>query len=178
MWYTLGYANTFICTPAHGGRAGHSRDRSPVLVRLYRPPLPKAPCQCRGPVVDDDCARPTLHRSDRPQRAACVPPSRPRGAAAAIVTPPHPRHDFYPWRLRGPAGAVAPEPTHVRQADEPVDARAGRRGQFRPGAHPTARQRRSHAGGPPPLAGGVEAGQTLDPQSRSGVCSKKNGATS
>ncbi len=24
MWYTLGYANTFICAPAHGGRAGYA----------------------------------------------------------------------------------------------------------------------------------------------------------
>jgi hypothetical protein len=177
MWYTLGHANTLIYTPAHGGRAGHCRDRSPVLVRLYRTPLPDAPGQCRGPVDHDDCARPALHRSDRAQRAACVPPARARGAAAAIVTPPYPRHDLYPWRLRGPAGAVAPEPTHVRQADEPVDPRAGRRGQLRPGAHPPARQRRSYSGGPPPPAGVVEAGQTLDPQSRSGVCAKKNGAT-
>src|SRR5215471_8447111 len=52
MWYTLGHANTFICTPAHGGRAGHAGGRSPVLVRLYGPSLSEPPRQCRGP--DDD----------------------------------------------------------------------------------------------------------------------------
>jgi hypothetical protein len=58
-----------------------------------------------------------------------------------------------------------------------VDPRAGRRGQFCPGAHATARQRRSYSCGSPPLAGVVEAGHTLDHQSRSGVCPEKNGAT-
>ena len=104
---------------------------------------------------------------------ACVPPARSRRAAAAIVAPPHLRHDLRPGGLRVPAGAVAPESTDVRQADEPVDARTGRRGQFRPGAHPAAGQRRSHSCGPAPLAGVLEAGQTLDHQSRSGVCPKK-----
>ena len=139
----------------------------------YRTPLPNPPCQCRGAVDHDDCARPTLHRSDRPQCAACVPPARARGAAAAIVTPPYPRHDLSPWRLRGCAGAVAPEPPHVRQADELVDPRPGCRGQLRLGAHTPARQRRSYSGGPPPPAGVVEAGQTLAHQSRSGVCPQK-----
>ena len=179
MWCTLPYANTFICMPAHGGRAGNLGDRSPVCVRLYRTPLPNPPRQCRGPVDHDDCARPALYRSDRSQRFAYVPPARSRRAAATIVTPPHLRHDFYPGSLRGPAGAVTPEPTDIRQADEPLAARAGRRGQFRPRAHPPARQRRSHSGGPLPLAGVVEAGKTLDHESRSCVCpKKKNGATS
>ena len=178
MWYTLGYANTFICTPAHGGRAGHLGDRSPVRVRLYRTPLPNPPRQCRGQVDHNDGARPALYRSDRSQHFACVPPAWSRRAAAPIVTPPHLRHDLYPGSLRVPAGVVTPEPTDIRQADEPVDPRAGRRGQFRPRAHPTARQRRSHSWGPAPFAGVVEAGQTLDHESRSRVCPKKNGATS
>ena len=178
MWYTLEYANTLMCAPAYGGRAGNPGDRSPVRVRLYCTPLPNPPRQRRGPVAHDDCARPAMHRSDRAQRFACVPPARSRRAAAAIVTPPHLRHDLYPGSLRVPAGAVTPEPTDIRQADEPVDPRTGRRGQFCPGAHPTARQRRSHSCGPAPLAGVLEAGQTLDHQSRSGVCPKKNGVTS
>jgi transposase len=48
---------------------------------------------------------------------------------------------------------------------------------FAQGAHATARQRRGSSCGAPPLAGVVEAGQTLDHQSRSGVCPEKNGAT-
>ena len=89
MWYTLGYANTFICTPAHGGRAGHPGDRAPVLVRLYRTPLPDPPRQCRGPVDHHNCARAALHRSDRPQHDSCLPPARSRCAAAALVTTAH-----------------------------------------------------------------------------------------
>src|SRR5262249_384399 len=79
----------------------------------------------------------------------------------------------YPGSLRGPPAQVTTRPTNIGQADEPLDARTGRRGQFRPRAHPPARQRRSHSGGPPPLAGVVEAGETLDHESRSGVCPKK-----
>src|SRR6266566_2835680 len=59
------YANTFIYTPAHGGRAGHLRDRPPVLVRFYGTPLPDASGQCRGTANHDDCPPPPLHRSDR-----------------------------------------------------------------------------------------------------------------
>ena len=178
MWYILGYANTFICTPAHGGRAGTPGDRSPVRVRLYRTPLPNPPRQRRGPVAHDDCARPALHRSDRAQRFACVPPARSRRAAAAIVTPPHLRHDLYPGSLRVPAGAVTPEPTDIRQADEPVDPRTGRRGQFCPGAHPTPRQRRSHSCSPAPLAGVLEAGQHWITSPDPAYARKKNGGTS
>jgi hypothetical protein len=174
MWYTTEYANTLMCAPAHGGRAGNPRGRTPVLVRLYRTPLPNPPRQYRRPVDYHHCARPALHRPDRAQRAACVPPARPHGAAAAIVTTTYDRHDLRGGHLRVPSGAVAPESTDLRQAHQPLDACPGRRGQFRPGADTAAGQRRSHSCGPSPVGGGLEACQTVDHQSRSGVCPKKN----
>src|SRR5215831_847849 len=173
MWYTLGYANTFICAPAHGGRAGYPRDRSPVLVCLYRPPLPDPPRQCREAANDHDCTLPALHRPNRPQHDSCVPPVRSPRAAASLVTTAHAVDHLRRWGLRGPAGAVAPESADLRPAHEPVDARAGRRSQFCPGPDATTGQRRNHSGGPPPLARVVEAGQTLDHESRSGVCPEK-----
>jgi hypothetical protein len=178
MWYTLGYANTFLCTPAHGGRAGNTGDRSPVPVRLYRTSLPDTPRQCREAVDDHDCTLPTLHRPNGPQHSACVPPARSPRAAAPLVTPAHDSDHLRRWRLRGPAGAVAPESPDFRPAHEPVDAGAGRRGQFCPRPDAASGQRRNYSGGPPPLACVVEAGQTLDHESRSCVCPKKNGATS
>ena len=75
MWYTLGYANTFICAPAHGGRAGYPRDRSPVRVRLYGTPLPDTPRQCRAAANDHDCPLPALHRPNHTQHDSCVPPA-------------------------------------------------------------------------------------------------------
>ena len=95
MWYILGYANTFICTPAHGGRAGNPGDRSPVCVRLYRAPLPDPPRQCREATNDRDCARSALHRSDRTQHhafhqrglAVLQPLSSRPYTTAAIFTP-------------------------------------------------------------------------------------------
>src|SRR4029453_2312580 len=63
--------------------------------------------------------------------------------------------------------------TDVWQAHESVDPHAGRRGQFCPGAHPATGQRRSHSSGPPPAGGGLEAGEALDHQSRSGLSPKK-----
>ena len=101
MWYTLGYANTFICTPAHGGRAGNPGDRSPVRVRLYRTPLPTPARQCRGPGHHHDGPQPALHRADGAQCAPCVPPARARRAAAPIVPPPYYRDHLRRGHLRG-----------------------------------------------------------------------------
>ena len=110
MWYTLGYANTIMYTPAHGGRAGKPGDRPPVLVRLYGTSVPDPPRQCRGPSDHHDCARPALHRSDGAQRAACVPPARAHGAPAALVTSPHDCDDLRRGHLRVPARAVHQSP--------------------------------------------------------------------
>src|SRR3989454_10934823 len=173
MWYTPGYAKTFMCTPAYGGRAGNSGNRSPVPVRLYGTPLPDAPRQCRGPVDHHDCAQPALHRSNRPQCHSCLSPPRPRGAAAPLIAPTHHGNHLRCGGLRVPPGPVAPESADVRPTHEPVDARAGRRGQFRPGPDATPGQRRNHSAGPAPVAGVLEAGQALDDQPRSGLSPKK-----
>jgi hypothetical protein len=119
-----------------------------------------------------------LYRADRPQRHSCVPPARSRGAAAAIVTSTHPGDDLRYRDLRGASGAVAPESPDLRQAHQPLDAGLGRGGELRPGADPSPGQRRSHPGGPLPAGSRLEARATLDHQSRSRVCPKKNGATS
>jgi hypothetical protein len=177
MWYTLGYANTFICAPAHGGRAGKPRDRSPVRVRLYGTPLPDPPRQCREAANARDCTLPALHRPNRSQCYSCVSPARSHRAAAPLITPAHDVDHLRRWCLRGPAGAGAPESADLRQAYEPMDTRAGCRSQFCPRPDATPGQRRNHSGGPPPLARVMEAGQALDYQSRSCVCPKKNGAT-
>jgi len=138
MWYTLPYANTFICTPAHGGRAGNRGDRAPVSVRLYRTPVPDPSRQCRGPADDRDCWQPPLHRSDRAQCHACLSSSRPRCAPAPLVAPAHHGNPLRCWGLRGPAGVAASESTDVWPAHQPVDARARRRGPLRPRPHAAA----------------------------------------
>jgi hypothetical protein len=176
MWYTLPYANTFICTPAHGGRAGPLGDRAPVRVRLYRPPLPDPPRQCRGPVDHHDGARPAVHRSNRPQCHAGVSPTRPRRAAAPLSATAHQRDPLRCGGLRVSAGPVAPESADVRPAHKPVDARAGCHGQLRPGPDAAPGQRRHHSAGPAPLARDLEAGQTLDHPSRSRLGAKKKTA--
>src|SRR5215510_3233756 len=173
MWYTLPYANTFICTPAHGGRAGHLGDWAPVLVRLYRPPLPDPPRQCRGPADDCDCWQSPLHRSDRAERPSCLPSAWSHRAPAPLVAPAHLVDHLRCWGLRGSAGAAVSEFSDVWPAHQPVDARSRRPGQFRPRPHPAPGQRRNHSGGPPPLARVVETRQTLDHQSRSSLRPKK-----
>jgi hypothetical protein len=177
MWYTLSHANTFICTPALGGRAGNSGDRSPVCVRFYRTPLPDPARQCRGAGDYHHCPRPALHRANGAQCTACVPPTWAHGVATAIVTATHDSHDLRRGHLRGPAGAVAPESPDLRQAHQPLDAGPGRRGELCRGADTATGQRRSDSGGPAPAGRVLEARQTLDHQSRSRVCAKKNGAT-
>src|ERR1700704_130783 len=173
MWYTLEYANTFICTPAHGGRAGNPGDRSPVLVRLHGTPLPDAPHQCRGAADHHHCAGSSLHRPDCTQRHSCLPPTRSCGAAAAIFATAHHGGDLRRWRLRVPPGAVTPESADLRQAHKPLDARPRRRGQFRSRPHAAVGQRRNHSAGPAPAAGILEAGEALDYQPRSGLSPKK-----
>jgi len=173
MWYTLGSANTLICPPAHGGRAGHPGDRSPVCVRLDRAPLPAPPCPGRAATDDHHGARAALPRADGAPHSSCRSSARPRGAAVPRVTPPDHGGDGPPWGLRGPASAVAPQAPDVRPAPQPGDAGAGRRGEGCRGSHPAAGQRRSPAGGPPPLARVVAAGPTLAHPSRSRLGSKK-----
>src|SRR4029450_11147531 len=129
MWYTLGYANTTMYTPAHGGRAGNPRDRSPALVRLYRTSLPDPPRQRRGPVHHHDCPRASLHRSDRPEHYSCLSPALSCGAAAPLVTTARDIDHLRRGSLRVSPGVVAPESTDVWQAHESVDPHAGRRGQ-------------------------------------------------
>jgi hypothetical protein len=169
MWSTIAYAHTRRCAPAHRGRAGNPRGRTPVLVCLYRTPLPNPPRQDRRPVDDPHGARPALPRPDRAPHAACGPPARPHGAAAAMVTTTDDRHALRCGPLRVPSGAVTPASMDRRHAHPPLDACPGRRGQFRPGADPAAGQRRGHAGGPEPVGGGLEARQTLAHPSRAGV---------
>src|SRR6266542_2591534 len=173
MWYTLGYANTLICAPAHGGRAGYPRGRSPVPVRLYSTPLPNTPRQCREAADDHDCAPSALHRPDRAQHHSCVSPAWPRHAPAAIVAATHDICALRLWGLRVPPGAVAPESADLWQAHKPMDARAGRGGQYSPGPHAAAGPRRNHSSGSPPVAGVLEAGQALDDEPRSSLSPKK-----
>src|SRR2546423_1930620 len=52
MWSTLRHANTFLCTPAPGGRAGNPGDRSPVCVRLSPPPLTDPETLCEALLQD------------------------------------------------------------------------------------------------------------------------------
>jgi hypothetical protein len=173
MWYTLRHANTFICAPAHGGRAGDPGDRAPVPVRLYGTPLSDASRQCRGAIDHHDCACPPLHRPDRAQRAACVPPARSHRAAAPLVTTTHHLHDLRRWGLRVSPDVVTSESADVRQAYQRVDPPASRRGQFRRGPDAALGQRRNHSPRLASVAGVLEAGQALDHQPRSSLCSKK-----
>jgi hypothetical protein len=167
MWYTRRPANTSLWTPAHGRRAGHRGDRSAVLVCLSRAPRPDPPRQCRGPGDHDDGARRARHRADGAPCAACVPPARSDGVAAAIITATHDGDDLRRWSLRVPAGALASASPDLRPAHQPVDPPPGCRGALRPGPHTTAGPRRSHAGSPPTLVRVVEAGHTWDHESRS-----------
>src|SRR5918996_1712995 len=172
MWYTLGYANTLICAPAHGGRAGYARDRSPVPVRLYGPALSGPPYQCRGPADHHDCPAAALYRPNGTQRHSCLPPARSRGAAPPLVAPAHDVDHLRCWGLRVPPVTAAPQSADLRQAHQPVAPPTRRRGEFRAGPHPAPGQRRRHSGGPPSVGRVVDTCHTLDHQPRAGRCPK------
>jgi hypothetical protein len=168
MGSTLAYANPLSCAPAHGGRAGHPEDRSPVHVRLDRTPLPASPRHCAGAVNHGHGRPPARHRPARARRHSGLSPTRPRGVAAALVATAHPGDHLRCWGRRVPPGPMAPESADVRHAHAAVATRAGRRGPFCPGVHAAMGQRRRAASGPPPGGGGLAACHALAHQSRSG----------
>ena len=69
---------------------------------------------------------------------------------------------------------VAPESADVRQTAQPVDVGVVGRGLLRRRLEPPALERADHPGGHPASGGQLETRQTLDHQSRSGLCAKKN----
>ena len=95
------------------------------------------------------------------------------GVVPRVVAAPHHPCRLRRGRRRAAAGAVAPEPAHLRQADQRLDVGAGRRGQLRAGADRGAGQRRDDPAGDRTAGDRLEAGEALDHQPRPGVCPKK-----
>jgi hypothetical protein len=174
MWYTFGYANTLICAPAHGGRAGYPGDRPPVTVRLHSPALSESPHQRRGPGDSHNCSAAALYRPNGTPCHSCLPPARSRSAAPPPVATTHDLDHLRYWGLRVPPVTAAPPSADLRQAHQPVDLPTRRRAECCAGPHTAPGQRRGHAGGPPSVGRVVETGPTLAHQPRSGLGPKKN----
>jgi DDE superfamily endonuclease/Winged helix-turn helix len=95
-------------------------------------------------------------------------------SAAQLAASPHPPGCLRCRPSRAAARAAAPEPAHLRPAQQPVDAGAGGPGQLRAGADRRARPWRDHPRYAPALGRGLEARQALAGQSRSGVRPEKS----
>ena len=171
MWYPRGYTHIFLCARSPRTSGFHSRPVSgprPLLLCAAARDCWPVPRGSRLPRLHVTSAAPI-----KPYATPCTPStSGARRAPAPLVATAHDVNHLRRWGLRLPPGTVAPESTDVRQAHQPVDPCAGRRGQFRPGAHAAAGQRYNPSAGPPPAGSGVEARQALDYQSRSRVCPK------
>ena len=98
----------------------------------------------------------------------------PRRLAPGSRRPQTIRAGLRPAARRAAAGAAAPEPADLRQADQPVDAGPGRRGQLRAGADRRAGQRRDDPADAQAAGDRLEAGQALDHQPGPRVRPKKS----
>jgi hypothetical protein len=111
-----------------------------------RPPLLYAAARSSSPVPRDS-QPPRLHTNSAvPIKRSATPFMRSTSGGLAVLQPlssrPHTPVDHLRCRdLRVPPSTPPSKSADIRQADQPVDPRAGRRGQFRPGPYPTARQR-------------------------------------
>lgn len=177
MWYSSVHANTIIYSTAHGDRTGPTQREPPLGRGLDGSPLPNIAGQCRGPTYHGYCLYLALPRSNGPQCYARVQPPGPGGAPAPIASS-SPAQGCFRYRTTGaPARLIAPEPPHLWQAHQSVDAPVGRRGQLRARDDAPPSQWRGDSPRPQAPGGALEARQTLDHEPRSGLCSKKNSAT-
>ena len=133
MWYARGHATSHFCASAHGRRAAGSWQRA------CAPPMPLSSAAARSCSPAPAASAPPHRRAPglrRPDRARCAPRlqrARAGGAAARAPRAPTPTacRPSMPAAGRAAARALAPQPARLRQADEPVDAGSGRRGQLR-----------------------------------------------
>src|SRR5262249_35215939 len=137
-------------------------------------PLPGRVGQCAGRARATDCPGGRLLREDRPPDPAALHHagrSRPR---PRLFAPPSATSPSVRWRAgRAGAGALAPQPTRVRQAEQPVDLGVGRRGQLHQGREPDPRQRRDDPPDAQTPGGGLQARPAVDHQPRTRVSAKK-----
>jgi hypothetical protein len=178
MSYPVGHANAQIAQSLNRCRGARPPGGLTVGRCLYPPPLPDPAGQCAGATCPRDCDPPRLRRPDRAQRDSCLQCMGPGRLTAWIIGPPP--HPACHLRRRPPRAATypaAPEPTDVWPAHQRLDTAARGRRRLCRGYHAPAGQRRSDSPrlGRPQDA--LEAGQTLDHQSRPNLCPQKNSAT-
>src|SRR5262252_9565245 len=171
---TLGNATTDFRASLDGRGAPASGGWLALLRRLCAAALPAPVGQRAGRTGHRDCPPAGLRR---PDRARGDPRLQRRGAGgppAGLAPPPHGPRCLRCGPSGAPACAAAPEPADLRQAEQCMDAGVGGPGQLR--ARPDARtgQWRDHPRHPEAFGRGLEAGQALAGQSRSGVRPEKS----
>ena len=177
MWYTLGHEKTHLYPSFDPGRTAVTPGGPAVVQCLCVTPLSALARQCPRPDRPRECRDPGLRRSDGPQCYSCLPYSRPGLPATPVLraaADPHaafdaPRRGSYALsctRVRAPL-AIPPASGRWRwQPRWPMPSRTHRPHQWRKHSPRLGMPWRT-----------LEAGQTLDHQSRSGIRSNKNGVT-
>src|SRR5262245_55059859 len=174
MWYTLWYAKTYLYPSIDRGRTAHPAGGVALVQCLCLATLSSPARQWLWSDRPRDWRGPGLRRPDCPQCAAYLQYPGAGGPHAPLLCPPaDPTCGLRCAAARAVAGAAAPEPAHLWPRHQSVDLGLGRRGGVCRGPHTPTYQWRSD----PPGAGTprrpLEAGQTLDHQSRSRVHPKK-----
>ena len=174
MWYTLGHEKTHLYPSFDRGRTADPPGGPPVIQCLCVTPLSALARQCPRPDRPRDCRDAGLRRSDGPQCPSCLQYARPGLPAAPVLrAAADPACRLRCAAPRAVTRLLAPESAHLWLPHQPVDVGAGSREGLCRGPHAPAHQWRKHS----PRLGmprcPLEAGQTLDHQSRSRVHPKK-----
>src|SRR6059036_631058 len=172
--HTARYATSHLRASAEGRRARAPRGRLALVRRLCPPPVPDPAGQRPRRAGPGHRQAPGLRRPDRARGAPRL--QRPRRGCPAAGLPE--AHDdpgrLRPAGCRAAAGAAAPEPARLRQADQPVDAGPGGRGQLRARLDRHPRQRRDDPPDPQTARRALATGEALDHQPGSRVRAKKS----
>ena len=114
MWYTLGYAKTYLYPSIDRGRTAHPAGGLTVVRCLCVAPLPDPAGQCPWADRPRDWRDPGLRRSDRPQCPACLQYPGPGGPDAPLLCPAaDPTCGLRCAAPRAVTRVAAPEPAHL-----------------------------------------------------------------
>jgi hypothetical protein len=174
MWYLMGYEKTDLCASHHGCRTARPPGGRTVGRCLRLTSLPDPARQCAEAACPRDCHPAGLRRSDRAQCDPYVQRVWPGHLAAWVLwTPSHPARRLRLQPARAAAHLAPPESTDLWQAHQPLDPAASGRRRLRRGDYwpPGQRRHDSPRLGRPQDA--LEAGHTLEHQSRPGIPSAK-----
>src|SRR5258708_32540940 len=174
MWYDRGYENPSLHRSVTRGRTQSGADRIALAGRLCAASLPE-PAGVRTRRTSGTHRHAVgLPQTDGTHGHPRLQCQRARRLRRRLLASPSSAHDVFRRGVGGTARLAPPQPPRLWPTDQPVDTFACRPGQLRARSDTKARLRRERASRAGPPGHELEARQTLDPQPRSAIPTKKN----